>query len=119
LYDCEHCAVIDDVRVFLSRGLSAHQSWDLIRARAHFSDAVDEAMRLRVNGYSADATLNALLAEALERLAGVLAESNQLADAVAHYDLCLEVLSEIRAPEGVRARVRDRRMRAARGRYFD
>jgi hypothetical protein len=28
--------MIDNVRVFLSRGLSAHESWDLVRARALF-----------------------------------------------------------------------------------
>jgi hypothetical protein len=112
-------AVIDDVRVFLARGVSSQESWDLTGARAHLSDAVDEAMRLRVNGYAKDETLNALLAEALERLAGVLAEANQFSDAVAHYDLCLQVFDEIAAPADRRARIHDRRMRAARGRYFD
>jgi hypothetical protein len=111
--------MIEDVHIYLERGLAAQESWDVRGARQHFTQAVDEAMRLRVNGYPRDATLNGLLATALEKLAGVLAESNLLPDAVAHYDLCLEVMAEIGAPDTDRARVADRRMRAARGRYFD
>lgn len=103
--------MIDDVRVFVYRGQAAEESWDLRGALAHYEQAVDEGMRLRINGYTRSRDLNELLAVALERLAGVLVESMRIDDGLAHLDLARELVIEMGADPDTLDRLAAKRAR--------